>query len=215
VDCDDFREALSARLDSEEEATDADRSIDEHLEDCRDCAFWYDAAALITRRTRMTTAFAWPDVAESVLSRVPLAADRRTFRLRVALGGVGALELLTGVTALTSTYETGAWQVALGVTFGVVAWRDTPPAALVPLLTTLVAVLSWGQVTDLLSGGLSTTSAVSLLLAAAGLVLVVLLGRTPPVFRDPPAATTRSRTSRQAKPRDDGNTVTLLSARTA
>ncbi len=215
MDCDDFREALSARLDNEAEPVGQPYSVDDHLAECRECAAWYDAAALITRRTRTTEAFAWPDVAEAVLASVPLPGDRWTSRLRVALGSVGALECLTGLTALfatSSTYETGAWQLALGVAFGVVAWRNVSAAALVPLLSTLVAVLSWGQVTDLLSGGLSPTGAVSLLLAAAGLVLVVLLGRKPPLFRDPPPAS-QARSLRPPDRREKGSNTTYLMIR--
>lgn len=210
MDCDDFREALSARLDNEEEPPDAARSIDAHLADCHECAHWYDAAARITRRTRTTEAFAWPDVAEDVLARVPLPANHASSRLRTALGIVGGLECLTGVIALSGAYETGAWQLALGVAFGAVAWRSISSAALVPLLGTLVAVLSWGQVTDLLTGGLSPTGAVSLVLAAAGLVLVVLLDRKPPLFRPPPES--RSSESRSA-PREEGPKTTYLTIR--
>jgi predicted anti-sigma-YlaC factor YlaD len=182
VDCDDFREALSARLDNEENADDAQHPADAHLEYCADCAFWYDAAALITRRTRTTVAVAWPDVADAVLARVP--PGRGLPRVRFALGAVAVVQCGAGVATLTGLsglgYETGAWQLALGVAFGTVAARRTPTASLVPLLGTLVAVLALGQF-----AGLTVTGAVSCLLAAVGLGLVVLLGRMPPVHREP------------------------------
>jgi predicted anti-sigma-YlaC factor YlaD len=110
VDCEDFREALSARLDNEE---DIGAPADAHLEYCADCAYWFDAAALITRRTRTSAVVAWPDVADAVLARVPPASDRSP--MRFGLGAVGVLQCVTGmVTVVGGGFESGAWQLALG-----------------------------------------------------------------------------------------------------
>lgn len=76
VDCEEYREALSARLDGEEGPDDARHPADLHLEHCADCALWYDNAALITRRTRTMAAVTWPDVADAVLAQVPDGRDR-------------------------------------------------------------------------------------------------------------------------------------------
>ncbi len=138
VDCEDFREALSARLDNEEGARDADHPTDAHLEFCADCRYWYDAAALITRRTRTSAVVAWPDVSGAVLARVPPGAERPWLRTRLGLGAVGALQCATGLVTLVTqagaAFETGAWQVGLGVTLGAVAVRRLPacPAASTP-----------------------------------------------------------------------------------
>jgi predicted anti-sigma-YlaC factor YlaD len=198
VDCEDFREALSARLDDEEGILD-----DSHLEHCADCAFWYDAAALITRRTRTSAVVAWPDVADAVLARVPPGVDRPWQKARLALGAVGALQCCTGLVTLVALpgtgYETGAWQFALGVALGTVAVRRLPGAALLPLLGTLALLLAWGQV----SAGLHPTGVVSLVLAAAGLALVALLGRMPPVRRSPtPPKQAANRLRREDPPTD-------------
>lgn len=175
MDCEDFREALSARLDNEDGV--AGLPADAHLESCADCAYWFDAAALITRRTRTSAVVAWPDVADAVLARVP---PDRSLPFRFALGGVGVLQCVTGVVTLAGGgYEPGAWQVALGVSLAVVAVRRWSPVGLLPLLATVVAVLAWGQVSD----GLAATGVGSLVLATAALVLIVLLARVPP--RDP------------------------------
>jgi predicted anti-sigma-YlaC factor YlaD len=207
VDCEQYREALSARLDDEECAEDAEQQADRHVEHCVECALWYDTAALITRRTRTTAAVAWPDVADAVLARVPLEADRRFTRLRIALGVVGALQGTAALVALTgfgqdaspAGYETVAWRLALGVAFGAVAARRTPPAALVPLLGTLVAVLSWGHLTELIHGAPSLSSGLAHIVAIVGFVLVVLLRRMPPVHRGPtPPASGENRLARPA-----------------
>jgi predicted anti-sigma-YlaC factor YlaD len=194
VDCEQYREALSARLDDEESAVDAEQPTDLHVEYCVECALWYDTAALITRRTRTTAVVAWPDVTDAVLTKVPLEADRRFTRLRIALGVVGALQGTAALVALTgfgedatpAGYETVAWRLALGVAFGAVATRRTPPAALVPLLGTLVAVLSWGHLTELIRGEPSLSSGLAHVLAIVGFVLVVLLRKMPPVHWGPP-----------------------------
>jgi predicted anti-sigma-YlaC factor YlaD len=180
VDCEEYREALSARLDDEEGPEDARVPADRHLEHCADCATWYDDAAFITRRTRTTAAVAWPDVADAVLARVPAGSPVTSTRLRACLAAVGAAQGTAALFSLADggAYETSAFQLALGVAFCAVAARRSPPAGLVPLLATLVGVLSWGQ----LSGQAST---LTYLLSAAGLVLVVLLGRMPPARRAP------------------------------
>lgn len=184
--CDEYREALSARLDDETWPAAQDQPADRHLEYCVDCALWYEDAALITRRTRTTAAVAWPDVTDAVLARVP-ATRAADFRPRVALGGLGALLgasalvglVVQGMSHAAIGFENAAWHLALGVAFVAVAMRRTPARALLPLLGTAVAVLSWGHVTDLLSGRWTTAGMVAHLLLAAGLVLVVLLSRMP------------------------------------
>lgn len=180
VDCEEYREALSARLDDEEGPREAGQSIDRHLELCDGCARWYDDAARITRRTRTAAAVPWPDVTDAVLAKVPGGAPPPAGRLRAALGVVGAAQAAAGLFALVSLgdaggYATAGWDLALGVAFGAVAARRTPPAVLVPPLAVYVGVLAWGY----LSGADGTgAGALSHGLAAAGLALVVLLGRS-------------------------------------
>ena len=206
VDCEEYREALSARLDDEEAPEDARQQTELHLEHCADCALWYDHAALITRRTRTTAAVAWPDVADAVLSRVPAAAPPPPSRLRLALGAVGAVQGVTALYTLTveSGYQTAAWHLAVAAGFGAVAARRAQPTALVPVLGTFVAVLSWGYLTGHLGGA---TGVLSYLLSAAGLVLLVLLTRTPPDRRGPvPPANAAARTSGEREPDEDDAT---------
>jgi Putative zinc-finger len=76
VDCEDVREALSARLDNEEDADDARQPIDTHLAHCEACARWYDTAAVITRRARATATVVWPDVSDAVLARMPTSGNQ-------------------------------------------------------------------------------------------------------------------------------------------
>ncbi|MFC4855466.1 hypothetical protein [Actinophytocola glycyrrhizae] len=184
VDCEEYREALSARLDDEEGPDDGRHPADHHLDHCADCATWYDNAALITRRTRTTAAVSWPDVADAVLARVPAGPTATSARLRVALGAVGVAHGASAVLSLAHDGElqTAAWRLALAVAFCAVAAQRVRPAALVPLLGTFVGVLSWGYVSGL---AVDAAGALSYLLSSAGLVLVVLLGRLPRARRGP------------------------------
>lgn len=218
MDCDDIREALSARLDDEEGAQDAARPVEEHLELCGECASWYETAALITRRTRTTAAVAWPDVTDAVLARVSPGVDRRVPGLRLGLGGLAVTQCGLAVTTFladSGDYQTGAWQLALGAAYGAVAVRRTAPSGLVPLLGTFVGALALGQV-----GGLTDGAGVaSLLLAAAGLLVVWLLGRRPPEQPDtrPPAAARVSAptVSDQPEPDEEDAVIRHLSIRVA
>jgi len=212
VDCEEYREALSARLDDEEAPQDARQPVDLHLEYCAECALWYDDAALITRRTRTTAAVTWPDVTDAVLARTPAGAANTPGRLRAGVGVVGALLGVSGLLALATHgagevwagYDVAAWNLGLAAGFGAVAARRVPPAGLVPLLATFVAVLSVGHVSDLVAGRASTGGLATHLLAAIGLVLVVLLGRMPPTRRGPiPPATTSGRLYRSSNPTDE------------
>ncbi|TDV53614.1 hypothetical protein [Actinophytocola oryzae] len=212
MDCEDFREALSARLDDEEGA--ADHPTDAHLDHCTDCRYWYDAAALITRRTRTSAVVAWPDVSDAVLARVPPRVER-PFLVRVALGAVGVLQCGTGLATLAGTaYETGAWQVALGVALVTAAARRLSVTTLLPLLGTLVALLALGEV----AGGTNPAGIASLVLATAGLALAVVLGRTPPQDRGPsPSKPAANRLRLPGEPEDnrDSASVVIHETRTA
>ncbi|WP_309116671.1 zf-HC2 domain-containing protein [Saccharothrix sp.] len=146
VDCDDIRETLSARLDGEAGPTHAERLADEHLEHCGACARWLDGAAAVTRRIRVSAATAWPDVTGAVLARVPPAPHTGRPRPRPALGVMGAAQCAAGLILLAAhsatTFETGAWRVALGVALTTAAIRRTPTTPLIPLLGTVLAVLA-------------------------------------------------------------------------
>jgi hypothetical protein len=131
-----------------------------------------------------------------VLARVPETGPGDTVP-RIALGVTGALLGASALVGLAvpdlgesvAGFENGAWHLALAVAFSGVAARRTPPGALLPLLGTLVAALSWGHVSGLLAGRWSVAGVAAHVLIAVGLVLVVLLARKPrtPRLPRPPA----------------------------
>ncbi|MBP2477340.1 putative anti-sigma-YlaC factor YlaD [Crossiella equi] len=199
MDCENYQELLSARLDGELPPGAEDR-LDAHLTGCVDCSAWYEAAARITRLARTGVAEQGPDLVASVLAQAPVARRRVTLvaALRWALGLLGIAQATVAMSAFLGTaggadhhgggllaagaahlsHESAAWNLALGVAFGWAALRARHVAGLVPVLGTFVLVLFGVSVLDLLRGGVAPTRVATHLLALAGLVLIVLLART-------------------------------------
>jgi predicted anti-sigma-YlaC factor YlaD len=72
MQCVQYREALSARLDGEPLGVSTDR-LDEHLRDCPECASWYAAAARVTRLIRVAPAPSVPDLSDRILAAAAAA----------------------------------------------------------------------------------------------------------------------------------------------
>ncbi|MFV2103931.1 zf-HC2 domain-containing protein [Micromonospora sp. LOL_024] len=199
--CEQWREMLSAQLDGEE--TPAERpAADEHLAACGDCQGWYERAAAVTRRARLTLTGPGVDLTETVLAALPSAPPRRRLRgrvptgLRAALGLVGALQLVLGLSqvargpaaghqhalgeALASGHlwhESAAWNVAVGAGFLFVATRRARPTGLVPMLTAFVATLVLLSVNDLATSRVDPARLVSHAFLLAGYAIVVAMSR--------------------------------------
>jgi predicted anti-sigma-YlaC factor YlaD len=191
MQCPRFRESLSARLDGEPLGMPV-RELDEHLAACPACAQWADDAALITRRVRLVTAPAVPDLTTRVLEALPrqlpgtaAAARARLVEsaLRLALLAVGVAQagiawpsLATGTGAMSAplhmAHETGAWNLALAAAFLAVAAAPRLAAGALPFLGTFATLLSVVTVRDLASGHVHVDRAVVHLLLIAGVLLV-------------------------------------------
>lgn len=76
MNCDECREALSARIDGEDEPV-SPRLVDDHLSTCVACARWQDQAISLTRSLRLGPARPGPDLTAAVLA----AAGRTDGRL--------------------------------------------------------------------------------------------------------------------------------------
>src|SRR3954470_12709382 len=187
MQCQKFREAISARLDGEPLGMPV-HSLDEHLLDCGDCASWADDAALVTRRARLAPAPPVPDLTATVLAALPrelpgaaAAARSRVIgtALRLALVAVGVGQaglawpaLMSGAASMSApvhmAHETGAWNLAVAAAFlAVVAAPRLAPGAL-PFLGTFAALLVPVTVNDLLAGRVQADRAVAHLLLVAG-----------------------------------------------
>ncbi len=199
---------MSAQLDGEDDPGDAGR-IDAHLAGCADCRTWLDRAATVNRLTRTAVAAAPPDLTAAILAAAPPArpAPRRrlTAALHVALGAVGAVQLVLGLaqvgggTAAANTHagaglaatpghlwhESAAWNVAVGAGFLLVGLRRSRPTGLVPMLTAFVAMLVLLSVNDLTTGRVDIDRLVSHGFVLAGYAIVIALTRASAGPADP------------------------------
>ncbi|MEU3452324.1 zf-HC2 domain-containing protein [Micromonospora sp. NPDC006766] len=214
--CDQWREVLSAQLDGEE--TPAERvAAEAHLSGCGDCRTWYDQAAAVTRRARLSVTVAGDDLTDVILAALPTPAPapsrraRFALTLRAGLGLIGALQVVLGLSqigrgangvhvhaaagALASGHlwhEAAAWNVAVGAGFLFVAARRTAPTGLVPMLSAFVGTLVLLSVNDLATERVEIARLVSHGFLVAGYLVVVALSRTlprpgGPANRDRPA----------------------------
>src|SRR4051812_29923166 len=124
--------------------------------------------------------------------------------LYVALAVVGAVQLILGLaqvgggvsgahvhTGLDATpghlwHESAAWNVAVGAGFLFIALRRSRPAALVPMLTSFVAMLLLLSVNDLSAARVDTTRLVSHGFVILGWLIVVALSRVTRDSAQPP-----------------------------
>ncbi|WP_406045872.1 zf-HC2 domain-containing protein [Micromonospora sp. NBC_00898] len=212
--CEQWREALSARLDGEETAAEA-AAAEAHLSRCSDCRRWFDQAAAVTRRARLSVTVSGDDLTDVILASLPVPEpyrlrNRIALTLRAVLGLIGALQLVLGlaqvgqgpaaghehaaVGALTSGHlwhESAAWNVAVGAGFLFVATRRTPPTGLVPMLTAFVGTLVLLSVNDLITGWVDPARLVSHGFLLAGYAIVVALSR-PRLRPDGPSSRNRT-----------------------
>ena len=218
--CEQCREALSARLDGEDDP--AGRvAVDAHVRGCAGCRQWLQDATAVTRLARIGLPLPAPGVPESVLDAAPGPGRSRAVAvLRLTLGGLAAAQLLlavaqianpaNGATAMTGhtqgasgnhlLHESAAWNIAVGVGFLVIAWRRARPAGQLPVLTAFVAALALLSAGDLVTAEVSWSRLASHLLLVAGYILVVVLSR-PGMSLDTPPGPSRPGRSRWAPPR--------------
>ena len=201
MDCAQYREALSARLDGEPLSL-PDGDLDRHLHACPGCATWVAAATRATRLVRLAPAPEVPDLSARILAAVaaegarasaPARWRRRlagwsTSGLRIALAVVGVAQAAIGWPALALgmdtmqapmhvAHESGAWNLALAVALLVVARRPRYAPGLLPLLGAFVAVLTVVTLPDVVAGYVPASRLAGHLLLVGALALVTLLSR--------------------------------------
>src|SRR3954454_23013678 len=191
MQCQNVREAISARLDGEPLGMPVSE-LDQHVDGCAACAGWADDAALVTRRARLAPAPPVPDLTARWLPALPrelpgVAAAARSrvigTALRLALVAVGVGQaglawpaLMSGAAAMSApahmAHETGAWNLAVAAAFLAVAAAPRLAPGALPFLGTFAALLSVVTVQDLVAGHVDVDRAVAHLLLIAGVVLV-------------------------------------------
>ena len=188
MECDDCREAVSARLDGEPEPVPAART-DRHLAGCAACRAWQQQAIELTRRLRVRPAGGQPRVAERVLVRVWPSPSRpaagRGWRVvlaavAVAQFGLGAAQVagwhagmrpaapMRGDMSAHLFDESTAWNIALSVGMAWVAWRTRAAAGMLPVFGGFLLLLTGFCVRDAMAGEVTGVR-----LAEHGLLVIV------------------------------------------
>jgi len=193
MDCDDLREAISARLDGEDPGVD-DGALDAHLTACGTCRAWADGAATLHRLVRVQAADPVPDLTDAILARATGAPDPRPAAARPrpvssarwALVAVALTQLVLAAPDLllggdgSATHvarELGAFDVALAVGLVVAAWQPARAWGLLPVGAALALVLGFAAVADVLEGSATVLDESHHLLEVAGLALLWLVAR--------------------------------------
>ncbi|TWF81839.1 putative anti-sigma-YlaC factor YlaD [Pseudonocardia hierapolitana] len=201
--CEDFRDAISARMDGEDPGMEA-AEVERHLAGCAGCRAFSERAAHVTRLARIRPAEDHPDVLPGLLAALDAGesrpAPRRTGRsiardaVRAALAvlAVGQLALaLSGIIAATGagpdqlagasmahfSHESAAWNLAIGVAFGWAATGARRAGGLVPVIGAFVALLVTLSALDVLAGHVTAGRLLGHLPVIIGLVLLLLHAR--------------------------------------
>ncbi|WP_410643323.1 zf-HC2 domain-containing protein [Amycolatopsis sp. lyj-346] len=194
MNCSDFREALSARIDGETGPL-PDPVVDRHLTGCPDCQAWQDHVVRLRRLMMVREAPAVPDLTERILTEVPAPPSGQRRGLRIALAlvalvqcGLGLAELLgTGLghaghggmvtVAVHLGNESAAWNLAVGLGLLWAAVRPATAAGLLPALTGFVVVLGVTSGIDLADGRVTVARVLSHGLVVAGVGLLYAVRR--------------------------------------
>jgi predicted anti-sigma-YlaC factor YlaD len=202
MECDPFREMLSAQVDGEDMSGERGFAA-AHLRICADCRQWLDEATVLTRliRTRVA-AEPVPDLVDAVLAALPgkrLRLPGLIPILPVLLGVLGAVQILLGVAQISAGanathvhgsghlwHESAAWNVAVGAGFLWIAVRRGRAVGMVPTLTAFIAVLALLTANDMMVATVDFDRVLSHGFMAVGYVVVLALARmsrntgTPP-----------------------------------
>lgn len=194
VDCLTCREAVSARLDGEDEPVPAEQT-DEHLASCLACRSWQVRVTERSRLLRVRQAPEVPDLSAAILDVAVPPSSTRGWWARIALIAVAAGQLSlalsqmlgvgaphgaehSGVAVATHFFnESTAWNVALGVGLLWAAFRTRVTSGLIPVLGGFVLLLGIYSASDLVAGTAPASRVIGHGLLLLGLGLLVVINR--------------------------------------
>jgi predicted anti-sigma-YlaC factor YlaD len=195
MECDHFREAVSARLDGEDPGVPA-LVLDDHLAGCPGCRAWAEDLGGLHRLVRVRSAEPVPDLTAEIVDAFVPARRRSAWRLvpgevvsnaRWALLAVALTQLVLAAPALLLgddpgatvhvARELGAFDVALAVGLLVAACQPLRAWGLLPVAAALALVMAGTAVLDLLDGRTDTVAESHHLLDVAGVLLLWRVAR--------------------------------------
>jgi predicted anti-sigma-YlaC factor YlaD len=194
VDCLTCREAVSARLDGEDEPVPAAQT-DEHLAGCAACRAWQVRITEASRLLRVRPAAEVPDLSAAILDLAVPPASTRGWWARIALIAVAtgqlsiALAQMLGAGAPHDAHggvhlfnESTAWNLALGIGLLWAAFRTRVTSGLSPVLGGFLLLLGIYSAHDLVTGAVPASRVVGhgLLLLGLGLLIVINRGYGDP-----------------------------------
>jgi predicted anti-sigma-YlaC factor YlaD len=184
--CEEFQEAISARLDGEPTPI-AEPTVAAHVARCAECRAFEASAVALHRSLRVRTAAAVPDLTAAILATAK-PAPRREWP-RYALLWVGLTQLALAVPALAgdgtgaSTHvarELGSWDIALAVGLLVAAWQPRRAAGLLPFALALAGAMALTSVLDIAGGRVPAAGEAQHLLDLVGVGSLWVLVRSAP-----------------------------------
>ncbi|MGV9712903.1 zf-HC2 domain-containing protein [Gordonia sp. NPDC003424] len=205
------REALSARIDGENEGVPAAR-VDQHVAGCAECRAWYATATAQAETMSAVAPGPSADPTDAILTRVaqarPSSTQRRRERLsdnvvRIGLTCAGVAQIIVAMLQMTGDdfgmmsghagttdgthlmNETTAWAMALGVCMVVAAWWQRALAGLLVVLTVFTVVLAGYVISDAVDGEVTLARILSHLPVLVGLGFAAWGVRPGNAVRDP------------------------------
>ncbi|MGD9793650.1 MAG: zf-HC2 domain-containing protein [Acidimicrobiia bacterium] len=187
MECDVARDVLSAQLDGEATADDAEAAAT-HLQLCPVCRVWWSEITAANRLLRVRVAETIPDLAPAVLARAhPVTAGHRQW-VRVSLALVAASELMIaapglllgeGAASVHDARHLGSFGVAVAIGLLYVAVRPARAFGILPLVVSLAVTMVVSALFDLGRGRTTSIAEAHHVLELAGLVLVWMLAGRP------------------------------------
>ena len=195
MNCDESRDAISARLDGEEPGQ-PEAALDTHLAGCPSCRAFALGAGEVHRALRVRPAEAVPDLSAAILQAAPradedgapVAAGARPIVawLRYGLTVVGVTMLALSMPSLVMhdsgaaihlTRELSAWDLAFAAGLLFAAWQPARARGLLPMAAVLAGGQLLGSCIDVASGRAPAVSEAHHALELTGVLLLWLLCR--------------------------------------
>lgn len=192
MECENYRLAISARLDGEDAGVD-DASLAWHLAGCEPCRRYEGEAIALGRAVHVIATEPAPDLAPAVMAAINSERVARSRRfdpqaLRAGLVALAVVQMLLALPVLLFGREAGAsvhiarelgsFDFAIAIGFLFVAWKPVRAYGMLPMVAAVVTCLGLSSGIDLVRGTASVLDESAHLLDLFGLAAVWELART-------------------------------------